>query len=176
MTEPARSSTVNIGGVKFNRNAINGIRVKNENGAELISVFLKNGVSLEYPRQKPESHANVYTNNEGLGVFDTDTNIYNLTDGKVKGSKGADRIALYGTNGVTVDTSGDDKVSILGDDYVSIYDNSHDGKAARNNRVIRDKKDHVIIDTENTKVTIDGESPNLLSIVLNGQLGQLFNL
>lgn len=169
MTEPLKPTNyINIGGVKFNSNDIEQQQTLiKENGSIRYSVFLKNGVHLEFPKQKAENNASVYreTAYEGNPKRpETWTDVNNLAYGQIKGTSKHDTIQLFGNNGTTVDISDNDNKS----DIVSIKDSvkgewsrmeGHHKKTllSKNNKVITSKKDYVDIKTQNSEVSIKGE-------------------
>lgn len=165
MPEPLTPTDyVNIGGVRFNSNDIKQKQTLiNDNGAIRYSVFLKNGVHLEYPKQDVRNNASV--THVDQDKLETATWINNLAYGQVKGTEKSDHIVLHGNNGTTVDVTGDDR-NVLGD-IVSIRD-SEKGRyngcylknnkftPSQNNKVIAGKLDYIGIDTQYTKVVIEG--------------------
>lgn len=165
MTEPLKPTDyINFGGVKFNSNDIAQKQTLiKENGAVRYSVFLRNGVHLEYPEQKAENNASVWGVDEGK--LETSTFIKNVAYGQVKGTQKSDVISLSGNNGTIVDVTGDDN-NTLGDS-VFISDTKKDGyygdympqnkfTPSKNNKIITGKKDNIKIETQNTNVWVDG--------------------
>ena len=169
MTEPLKPTNyINIGGVKFNSNDIDQQQTLiKENGAIRYSVFLRNGVHLEFPKQKAENNASVFPDDSLTDKFQTWTNINNLAYGQVKGTEKSDVIRLSGNNGTTVDISGEKNKEQLGDQVI-IHDtvkgqNTGDGSLqknfvpSQNNKIITSEKDYINIETQNAKVELDGK-------------------
>lgn len=163
MTEPLKPTNyVNIGGVKYNSNDIKNHQTLIKNGAIRYSVFLKNGVNIEYPAQKAQNNASVFRMDTSDEL--TDTHINNLAYGKVTGSEKSDTIGLHGCNSTTVDVSGDNSrtgdVVSIGDTVKGNYagDTTPQKKfiPSKNNKIITDKDDAIFIETQNTKVNVEG--------------------
>lgn len=157
MTEPVKPKmNITFGGVRFNANDIEKKEKKfNEQNAIYYSVFLKNGVSIEYPEQNRRNDASIRI----FGDNNDATAIRSLEHGNVKGSPKKDHIQLIGNNGTTVDVSGDNI-----QDYVitreRIFGHKH---CSKGNKVIMDSKDHTNFKhfgnsiEESEEVVVEGE-------------------
>lgn len=142
MTEPIKNIT--FGGVQFNENDIKQKtkQPKDEYGEAMYSVFLKNGVKLEYPEQPKiaydsncEINPKVVTSVQGLILKDHRTVITDIQGAVITGSDNVDCIWVKGAAQYNkVDVSADknfrgDKVILNG----------------RHNEVRLDKSDSAVI-------------------------------
>lgn len=144
MTEPVKpKNNITFGGVRFNANDIAKKEKKfNEQGAIRYSVFLKNGISIEYPDQNKKNKSSVDVHGDQVTLID------NLAYGNVKGSPKKDRIFLYGNVGTTVDVSGDNKHDLVSVNDEIIFAGDH--KSERN-KVVMDSKDSTIFEHRSRK-------------------------
>lgn len=157
MTEPVKPKmNITFGGVRFNANDIEKKEKKfNEQNAIYYSVFLKNGVSIEYPEQNRRNDASIRI----FGDNNDATAITSLAHGNVKGSPKKDHIQLIGNNGTTVDVSGDNiQNSVI--TYGRTFGHKH---CSKGNKVIMDSKDHTNFNRfgnsieESKEVVVEGE-------------------
>jgi len=131
---------------------------------------LKNGVHLEFPKQKAENNASVEDRADNVTDKETWTNINHLAYGEIKGTEKSDVISLWSNTGTTVDVSGGNGKFKM--DHIMIHDGYRNGKngefvynnkgqaifeKSQNNKVITDENDYVDIDTSDTRATIKGE-------------------
>ena len=169
MTEPIKPmNLINYGGVEFNSNDVaKKQKVFNEQGGVRYSVFLKNGVYLEYPEQKQSNKSSIFVDHQAETELTNWIQVNNLAYGQVKGTEEKDEvIVLNGNNSTTVDISDKNKKRhdqvIIQDTYDDCYyGNKHEVSnkftPSKNNTVITDENDFIIIETQNTSVDIKGE-------------------
>lgn len=155
MTEPIKPrNDVKFGGVEFNSNdVVKREKIIKENGGIRYSVFLKNGVHIEYPQQKnsnnayvemnysePENRRNKSSQKRPLAT----TFISNLAFGKIEGSKNNyDDIILTGGNSNIIDISNDNQKD-------AVYIRPGVVTPSLNNKVVMDKNDRTDINREKT--------------------------
>lgn len=165
MTDPLKPTNyINIGGVKFNSNDVEQQQTVIKNGAIRYSVFLKNGVHLEYPKQKLNNQASAFVK-EDVANIETWTNINNLAYGNIKGTDKSDVIVLNGSNSTQIDVSGDnDKLGdhvIIGDTLKDHYcgDNKRAEKFApsQNNKILTGNNDSIHFDTKDSFADVEGK-------------------
>lgn len=167
MTKPIRPlNLIKYGGVEFNSNDIaSKKKVSNEQGNIRYSVFLKNGVQLEYPEQNKNNKASIFVNTSFPGVKVNYVEANNLAYGKIKGTDERDLIILNGNNGTTVDISNDNK----DDDCVTIGDTENglpygykqevekNYVRSQKNTIITDENDTIYVQTNDAVAEIKGE-------------------
>ena len=145
MTEPIKNDYLSIGNVSFSRDEVASHNVIEQNGKKIHCVWLKNGLSLKYPRQKGEGgcvevHSNSFFGKENTWFRD----LHNAT---IRGSKNLDYFSIYGCKDSKIDVSGDEK--LIGGDQVFVSQDLSN----KNVVVKRDDGDKIIIPPSGTNYT-----------------------
>lgn len=151
MAEPIKEVT--LGGVVYNENHVKKSSVRTDaNGKKTYSVFLKNGVKIEYPeQQKPGARLYGYELSFWDSLSnDTSTALYNFDGAKVTGTPDDDLIHMERCTNCKVDISGDDN-----DDEVIIDKNTvfwrskgEQVNLSKGNDIIMDEHDNLTIYTD----------------------------
>ena len=124
------NNSINIGGVRFNKNDVQKSEVIKQDGKEMNSVFLNDGTQVVYPNQKAENDASIMQtfgkksewvpndrpNNaayKSVTVEDQsykETTFNKLENAQITGTKGKDDYKLNDCKDTHVDISQDDGV------------------------------------------------------------------
>ena len=143
MTEPQK--IISIGNVHYSQDDVANHTIKEQGKQKIYCVWLKNGLSLEYPRQEGEG-GTVEVKNKGLFGREN-TWFRDLNGAIIRGSKNRDNLSIYGCKNSEVDVSEDEK--LLGGDEVFV------SKDLPNENVVikRDDGDRVIVPPTGTIFT-----------------------
>lgn len=150
---------VKIGGIEFRKDEIDKTSSYVKDGKKINSVFLKNGVQIDYPNQT-DSNKNPHVESRGDGGFWGNdlpgTSAYDVDNAVIYGNKNkTDFISLSGkssSNEVIVNQEESWYVNgNMQHDYVDL------GPNTENNTVHMDKKDRTHIFYNQTGIEINGE-------------------
>lgn len=150
MAEPIKN--VKFGGVNYNANDVTKHSVKTDaNGKKTYSVFLKNGVKIEYPEQNPQNNARLCRYELGFWDSlsdDTATGLWRLDRAKVTGTSEDDLIYMNECTNCQVDISKDDNDDrVIIDGFTVNTKRLAKGRAhlSKDNEIILDKHDELTI-------------------------------
>lgn len=116
---------IKIGGFSYKANDVARSKVtKDANGKNTYSVWLKNGVKLEYPQQASGGVSGIWEH--GFIIKDKHTTVNGLKDGVITGSDNNDHMSLYNCEGVTVDLRDKEQPSLLDGDKLSLHQSNRD--------------------------------------------------
>lgn len=124
------NNSINIGGVRFNKNDVQKSEVIKQDGKEMNSVFLNDGTQVVYPNQKAENDASIMQKNgtkmewvpnnksnnaayKSVAKEDSsykETTFNKLENAQITGTKGKDDYKLNDCKDTHVDISQDDGV------------------------------------------------------------------
>ncbi len=124
------NNSINIGGVRFNKNDVQKSEVIKQDGKEMNSVFLNDGTQVVYPDQKAENDASIMQKNgtkmewvpnnksnnaayKSVAKEDSsykETTFNKLENAQITGTKGKDDYKLNDCKDTHVDISQDDGV------------------------------------------------------------------
>ena len=124
------NNSINIGGVRFNKNDVQKSEVIKQDGKEMNSVFLNDGTQVVYPNQKAENDASIMQKNgtkfewvpnnksnnaayKSVAKEDSsykETTFNKLENAQITGTKGKDDYKLNDCKDTKVDISQDDGV------------------------------------------------------------------
>lgn len=124
------NNSINIGGVRFNKNDVQKSEVIKQDGKEMNSVFLNDGTQVVYPDQKAENDASIMQKNgtkmewvpnnksnnaayKSVAKEDSsykETTFNKLENARITGTKGKDDYKLNDCKDTHVDISQDDGV------------------------------------------------------------------
>lgn len=124
------NNSINIGGVRFNKNDVQKSEIVKQDGKEMNSVFLNDGTQVVYPDQKAENDASIMQKNgtkmewvpnnksnnaayKSVAKEDSsykETTFNKLENAQITGTKGKDDYKLNDCKDTHVDISQDDGV------------------------------------------------------------------
>ena len=109
MAEPQK--IISIGNVTYSQDEVANHTIKEQGKQKIHCVWLKNGLSLEYPRQEGEGGS-------VMVIHNGDTWFRDLNGATIRGSKNRDLFTILGCKNSKVDISGDEK--LFGGDEVFV--------------------------------------------------------
>lgn len=137
------SNSINIGGVKFNKNDVAKSEViKQEDGVLKNSVFLKDGTHIVYPNQsaKNESLISIHSNDDSGNPENKEFTVdfYRISNAEIIGTERKDDYILHGCKDSKVDVSQKDNKR----DSVKIKDDDTNVHQHYNGRDIKNETQH----------------------------------